>query len=73
MADKISIHPKIDPGIQPAAKDFAGGDLICKCAKDPVRVTVRLSPHIIILAAAPSVGSRKAHHSHWWQSFRATS
>jgi S-(hydroxymethyl)glutathione synthase len=41
MADKISIHPKIDPGIQPAAKDFAGGDLICKCAKDPVRVTVK--------------------------------
>jgi hypothetical protein len=24
MADKISIHPKIDSGIQPAAKDFTG-------------------------------------------------
>src|SRR5215469_11749083 len=41
MADKISIHPKIDSGIQPAVKDFAGGDLICKCAKDPVQVTVK--------------------------------
>jgi len=41
MADKISIHPKIDPGIQPAAKNFAGGDLICKCAKDPVRVSIK--------------------------------
>jgi S-(hydroxymethyl)glutathione synthase len=41
MADKISIHPKIDPGIQPAAKDFAGGVLICKCAKDPVQVTIK--------------------------------
>ena len=41
MADKISIHPKIDPGIQPAAKNFAGGDLICQCASEPVRVSVK--------------------------------
>jgi len=41
MADKISLHPKIDPGIQPAAKNFAGGDLICQCASDPVRVSVK--------------------------------
>jgi S-(hydroxymethyl)glutathione synthase len=41
MADKISIHPKIDAGIQPAAKSFAGGVLVCKCAKDPVEVTVK--------------------------------
>ena len=41
MADNISIHPRIDPGIQPAAKNFAGGDLICQCASDPVRVSVK--------------------------------
>jgi S-(hydroxymethyl)glutathione synthase len=41
MADKISIHPKIDAGIQPAAKNFAGGVLVCKCTKDPVEVTVK--------------------------------
>jgi len=41
MADKFSLHPKIDPGIQPAAKNFAGGDLICQCASDPVRVSVK--------------------------------
>ena len=41
MADKISLHPKIDPGIQPAAKNFAGGDLICQCASSPVRVSVK--------------------------------
>ena len=35
MADKISIHPKIDSGIQPAAKDFTGGDLICQCVERP--------------------------------------
>ena len=34
MADKISIHPKIDSGIQPAAKDFTGGDLVCQCSSD---------------------------------------
>jgi len=41
MADKISLHPKIDPGIQRATKNFAGGDLICQCASDPVRVSVK--------------------------------
>lgn len=41
MADNISIHPKIDAGIQPTVKDFSGGDLFCKCAKEPVQVTVK--------------------------------
>src|SRR5689334_363484 len=41
MAEKISIHPKIDSGIQAGAKDFAGGDLSCKCVKDPVQVTIK--------------------------------
>lgn len=41
MAGKISIHPSIDSGIRPAAKNFAGGVLSCKCAKDPVQVTAK--------------------------------
>ena len=41
MAEKISIHPKIDAGIKPAAKNFAGGVLVCQCAKHPVEVAVK--------------------------------
>ncbi|MET0385381.1 MAG: S-(hydroxymethyl)glutathione synthase [Polyangiales bacterium] len=35
-----TIHPSVDNGIQPAAKDFAGGTLVCKCSSDPVEVSV---------------------------------
>ena len=41
MANTISIHPSIDNGIKPAAKDFAGGTLVCKCADRPVKVSVK--------------------------------
>ena len=37
----ISIHPAIDRGIKPGAKDFAGGTLVCKCARNPVRVEIK--------------------------------
>jgi S-(hydroxymethyl)glutathione synthase len=37
----ISIHPSVDNGIRPAARDFAGGTLVCKCAQNPVEVTVK--------------------------------
>jgi S-(hydroxymethyl)glutathione synthase len=36
----IAIHPSVDNGIKPAAKDFAGGTLVCKCTTDPVEVSV---------------------------------
>jgi S-(hydroxymethyl)glutathione synthase len=36
----ISIHPSVDNGIKPGAKDFAGGTLVCKCTQNPVKVTV---------------------------------
>jgi S-(hydroxymethyl)glutathione synthase len=36
----ISIHPSVDDGIKPGAKDFAGGTLVCKCAQNPVKVSV---------------------------------
>ena len=36
----LSLHPSIDGGILPAAKNFAGGTLVCRCARDPVIVEV---------------------------------
>jgi S-(hydroxymethyl)glutathione synthase len=36
----ISIHPSVDNGVKPGAKDFAGGTIICKCAGNPVKVRV---------------------------------
>jgi S-(hydroxymethyl)glutathione synthase len=41
MAGKVAIHPSIDNGIKPAAKDFAGGTLVCKCKTNPVEVTIK--------------------------------
>lgn len=40
MASAISIHPSIDNGVKPGAKDFAGGTLVCKCTQNPVKVSV---------------------------------
>jgi S-(hydroxymethyl)glutathione synthase len=36
----VAIHPSIDNGIKPAAPDFQGGTLRCKCASNPVVVRV---------------------------------
>jgi S-(hydroxymethyl)glutathione synthase len=36
----ISIHPAVDNGVKPSAPNFAGGTLQCKCASNPVEVTV---------------------------------
>ncbi len=41
MSSAISIHPAVDHGIQPAAVDFAGGTLYCKCQHDKVAVLVK--------------------------------
>lgn len=35
----IAIHPAVDRGMTPAADDFAGGTLRCKCS-DPVGISV---------------------------------
>lgn len=40
MASAVSIHPSVDNGIKPAATDFAGGTLTCKCTSNPVTVSV---------------------------------
>lgn len=40
----ISLHPSIDSGIKPGAKDFAGGTLTCLCTSSPV--TVKLGGNV---------------------------
>jgi S-(hydroxymethyl)glutathione synthase len=37
----VSIHPSIDKGHKPAAANFAGGTLLCKCADKKVAVTIK--------------------------------
>jgi S-(hydroxymethyl)glutathione synthase len=37
---QISIHPAVDSGVKPGAKDFAGGTLRCRCSSNPVEVSV---------------------------------
>jgi S-(hydroxymethyl)glutathione synthase len=37
---QIAIHPAVDNGTKPAAKDFAGGTLRCLCASNPVEVVI---------------------------------
>ena len=41
MAGKVSIHPSVDSGLKPAAKNFAGGKLTCKCKTGAVEVTIK--------------------------------
>jgi S-(hydroxymethyl)glutathione synthase len=41
MSETIAIHPSVDTGVKPAAANFAGGTLGCKCAQAPVKVTVK--------------------------------
>jgi S-(hydroxymethyl)glutathione synthase len=37
----ISIHPAVDHGLKPAAANFAGGTLSCKCADRKVTVSIK--------------------------------
>jgi len=37
----VSIHPSVDNGIKPTAANFAGGTLVCKCAQNPVKVSIK--------------------------------
>jgi S-(hydroxymethyl)glutathione synthase len=40
MANSISIHPAVDQGIKPAAANFAGGTLNCRCSEKKVSVAI---------------------------------
>ena len=41
MAASISIHPGVDNGVKPAAANFAGGTLTCKCSDRKVAVAIK--------------------------------
>ena len=41
MASKVSIHPAVDQGVKPGAKDFAGTTLTCNCKQNAVTVSVK--------------------------------
>jgi len=37
----LSIHPAVDQGLKPAAANFTGGTLTCKCATNKVTVSIK--------------------------------
>jgi S-(hydroxymethyl)glutathione synthase len=37
---QLSIHPAVDNGLMPVSPNFSGGTLHCKCASNPVEVTI---------------------------------
>lgn len=37
----VSIHPSIDKGLKPAAANFGGGTLTCRCSDKKVTVTIK--------------------------------
>jgi len=41
MASVPSIHPGVDRGLKPAAANFAGGTLSCKCSDRKVTVSIK--------------------------------
>jgi S-(hydroxymethyl)glutathione synthase len=36
----VTLHPSIDGGIKPGSASFSGGTLTCKCASNPVTVSI---------------------------------
>jgi S-(hydroxymethyl)glutathione synthase len=40
MSETIHIHPSVDGGLQVGSANFSGGTLVCKCARDPVKVRI---------------------------------
>src|SRR6267378_3297678 len=37
----VKIHPAVDGGLKPAAKNFAGGTLYCNCSQNRVEITIK--------------------------------
>lgn len=40
MAKAISIHPAVDQGVKPAAENFPGGKLLCRCPDRKVEIAI---------------------------------
>ena len=41
MSGAVKIHPSVDNGIKPAAKNFSGGTLFCECSQNKVAVAIK--------------------------------
>jgi S-(hydroxymethyl)glutathione synthase len=41
MSSAVKIHPAVDNGVKPGAKDFQGGTLLCACSQNKVVVTIK--------------------------------
>src|SRR3989475_10083521 len=37
----VKIHPSVDGGLKPAAKNFAGGTLFCNCSQKRVEISIK--------------------------------
>jgi len=37
----VKIHPAVDGGLKPAAKNFAGGTLSCNCSQNKVEISIK--------------------------------
>src|ERR1044071_2915573 len=37
----VKIHPAVDGGLKPAAKNFAGGTLVCNCSQNKVEISIK--------------------------------
>ncbi len=37
----VKIHPAVDGGLKPAAKNFAGGTLLCNCSQNRVEIAIK--------------------------------
>src|SRR5437764_13337155 len=37
----VKIHPAVDGGLKPAAKNFAGGTLYCNCSQNKVEISIK--------------------------------
>jgi len=37
----VKIHPSVDNGVKPGAKDFKGGTLSCQCSSSPATVNIK--------------------------------
>jgi len=41
MTQSVSVHPAVDQGLKPAASNFTGGTLYCKCSDKRVTVSIK--------------------------------
>ncbi len=66
MAQSIPIHPAVDQGMKPAAANYAGGSLLCRCADKKVAVSIKgqcAHNHVCGCTKCWKPGARSSHRS----------